>query len=178
MALVSLQNVRLAFGGPEVLDGVSFQIGHAERVCLVGRNGEGKSTLLKVIAGRLTPDSGEVVLSTGVRITYLSQEVEQGLEGTVFEVVSSGLGSIVDRLSAYRSASHRLADEHSPSLLAELERLQHEIESSGGWQIHRRVEAVLTRTLTSGPSGPARRGRWRARSAGTARSRRGGRGGG
>ncbi|MDA8084407.1 MAG: ATP-binding cassette domain-containing protein [Nitrospiraceae bacterium] len=145
MALVSLQNVRLAFGGPEVLDGVSFQIGHAERVCLVGRNGEGKSTLLKVIAGRLTPDSGEVVLSTGVRITYLSQEVEQGLEGTVFEVVSSGLGSIVDRLSAYRSASHRLADEHSPSLLAELERLQHEIESSGGWQIHRRVEAVLTR---------------------------------
>ncbi len=145
MALVSLQGVSLAFGGPEVIDGVSLQIDPGERVCLVGRNGEGKSTLLKIISGEMSPDAGEVVRSQGVKIAALPQEVPQGLTGTVFEVVSGGLGSVVGLLTGYHEVSHRLAHTADPGLMAELQRIQHEIESAGGWQLQQRVETVLSR---------------------------------
>ena len=75
MALVSLRDVSVAFGGPAVLDGVSLSIEKGERSCVTGRNGEGKSTLLKVIAGLVEPDSGEVIREKGCRIAYVGQEV-------------------------------------------------------------------------------------------------------
>jgi len=91
VALISLQGLRLAFGGPELLEGVTLQIERGERVCLVGRNGAGKSTLMKIISGEIIPDAGEIIRSQGVRIASLEQEVPQDLTGTVFEVVSAGL---------------------------------------------------------------------------------------
>ena len=75
MALVSLREVSVAFGGPAVLDGVSLSVEKGERSCVTGRNGEGKSTLLKVIAGLLEPDGGEVIREKGCRIAYVGQEV-------------------------------------------------------------------------------------------------------
>ncbi|MEW6715566.1 MAG: ATP-binding cassette domain-containing protein, partial [Nitrospirota bacterium] len=116
-----------------------------ERVCLVGRNGAGKSTLMKVIAGEITPDSGDVIYEQGVRIASLSQEVPQDLSGTVFDVVSSGLGNMVGLLSEYHSISVKLAHGADAVLMAELERIQYLIESSGGWQIQQRVETVISR---------------------------------
>ena len=145
MALMSLQEVRLAFGGPELLDGVSLQIERGERVCLVGRNGAGKSTLMKIIAGEIIPDAGEAIREKGVRIAALSQEVPQDLPGTVFEVVAAGIGGIVSLLSDYRTASNRLAHTHDAGALAGLERIQHEIDSLDGWQLQQRVETVLSR---------------------------------
>ncbi len=146
MALVSLQNVRVAFGGPELIDGVTLQIERGERVCLVGRNGAGKSTLLKIIGNEIIPDSGEVIREQGVRITSLDQEVPQHLSGTVFDVVSQGLGSMVGLLSEYHAVSSRLSHSHNTTdLMAELERIQHLIESSGGWQMQQRVDTVLSR---------------------------------
>lgn len=145
MALVSLQDVRLAFGGPELINGVTLQIERGERVCLVGRNGAGKSTLLKIISGDIMPDAGEVVRMQGLRTASLSQEVSQDISGTVFEVVSGGLGNMVDLLSQYHSVSNRLSHGHEAGIIAELEQIQHQIESAGGWQIHRRVENVLSR---------------------------------
>ncbi|MGC2061907.1 MAG: ATP-binding cassette domain-containing protein [Thermodesulfovibrionales bacterium] len=145
MALVSLRGVSLAFGGPEVIDGVSLQIEPGERVCLVGRNGEGKSTLLKIISGEIIPDAGEVLRPQGVKIAALSQEVPQDLPGTVFEIVSGGLGGVVGLLSEYHAVSNRLSHENNPGLMDELQRIQHEIESAGGWRIHQRVETVLSR---------------------------------
>ena len=153
MALVSLQNIKLAFGGPELIDGVTLQIGSGERVCLVGRNGAGKSTLMKIITGEITPDSGEVIYEQGVKIASLSQEVPQGLSGTVFDVVSGGLGNMVDLLSKYHSISVRLVHGGDAVLMAELEQIQHLIESSGGWQIQQRVETVLSR-LRLDPDAP------------------------
>ena len=100
MALVSLQDVRLAFGGPELLDGVTLHIERGERVCLVGRNGAGKSTLMRMIAGEISPDSGTVIREQGVRIASLEQEVPQDLYGTVFESVSA------DRKSTRLNSSH------------------------------------------------------------------------
>ena len=146
MALVSIQNVRIAFGGPELIDGVTLQIERRERICLVGRNGTGKSTLLKIIGNEVSPDSGEVIREQGVRIASLDQEVPQQLSGTVFDVVSKGLGSLVGLLSEYHTVSSRLGHGHDTAdLMADLERIQHQIESSGGWQMQQRVDTVLSR---------------------------------
>ncbi|MEN8263496.1 MAG: ATP-binding cassette domain-containing protein [Nitrospirota bacterium] len=144
MALVSLKDVRLAFGGPELIDGVSLQIERRERVCLVGRNGAGKSTLMKIISGEITPDAGEVIRGQGLRIASLDQEVPQDLSGTVFEIVAAGLGNVVGLLHEYHSVSQRLSHGDAGAI-DELERIQHLIESSGGWQIQQTVETVISR---------------------------------
>ena len=91
MALLSLQKVSISFGGPLLLDEVSLQIERGERVCLLGRNGEGKSTLLKLINGELVPDSGDIARQKGLCTAYLSQEIPRELNGTVFEIVHDGL---------------------------------------------------------------------------------------
>src|SRR3954468_6362908 len=91
MALVSLRDVVLAFGGPRLLDRVSLQIERGERVCLLGRNGEGKSTLLRLIRGEIPPDEGEVIRQQGLRIARLPQEVPQGRGGSVADEVAEGL---------------------------------------------------------------------------------------
>jgi len=145
VALVSLQEVRIAFGGPGLLDGVTLQIERGERVCLVGRNGAGKSTIMKIVVGELTPDSGEIIRARGSRVAFLEQEVPRDLSGTVFDLVSEGLGGAVDLLSEYRSLVHSLGFGDDAGSIAELERVQHLIESSGGWQIQQRVETVLSR---------------------------------
>ena len=75
MAYITLRDVQLAFGGPALLDGANFSLERGERVCLIGRNGEGKSTLLKLIEGSLLPDSGEVSLQNGITISMLAQDV-------------------------------------------------------------------------------------------------------
>ncbi len=91
MALLSLSGVSLAFGGPRLLDGVGLQVERGERVCLLGRNGEGKSTLLKVLAGTIEPDEGEVIRAQGLRIARLTQDVPDDRAGTIAEEVARGL---------------------------------------------------------------------------------------
>lgn len=144
MALISLKDVRLAFGGPELIDGVSLQIERRERVCLVGRNGAGKSTLMKIISGEITHDSGNIIREQGLRIASLDQEVPKDLSGTVFEIVAAGVGNMVSLLREYHSVSFRLSHGDTDAI-AELERIQHLIESNGGWQIQQRVDTVLSR---------------------------------
>ncbi len=91
MTLLSLRDVSLAFGGPRLLDHVAFQIERGERVCLLGRNGEGKSTLLRLIEGAISPDEGEVLRQQGLRIARLPQDVPQGQGGTAYDEVMTGL---------------------------------------------------------------------------------------
>jgi len=93
MALISLQEVSLGFGGPLLLEEVNLQIERGEWVGLLGRNGAGKSTLLKLVNGNLEPESGSVSRQQGLRTAYLPQEVPQGLTGTIAEIVASGLES-------------------------------------------------------------------------------------
>jgi ATP-binding cassette subfamily F protein uup len=88
MALLSLQNLQIAFGGPKLLDGVTLQVEPGERICLIGRNGEGKSTLLKIVDGTLEPDDGQIIRQSGVKVARLQQTVPQNIEGTVFDLVS------------------------------------------------------------------------------------------
>jgi len=91
MALLSLLDLSLSFGGPAILDQVNLQIDPGERVCLVGRNGAGKSTLMRVIAGETKPDLGDVFRPAGAVYTRLPQEVPADLEGSVHDLVSAGL---------------------------------------------------------------------------------------
>ena len=91
MALLTLRDVTLAFGGPKLLDCVTLPIERGDRLCLMGRNGEGKSTLLKLVDGSLKPDEGEILRQQGLRIARLPQEVPLGVSGTVAEQVAEGL---------------------------------------------------------------------------------------
>ena len=143
MALIGFQEVSLAFGGPAVLHHATFSIERGERVCLLGRNGAGKSTILKLLDGSLRPDDGEVVRQGGVSVTRLEQDIPDDVTGTIFDVVAAGVGPAGALLTQYHQASHRLATHHDDAALRELDRLHRALDAAGAWQIHTRVETVL-----------------------------------
>src|SRR5210317_1390223 len=145
MALISLHNISLSFGGLPIRDRISMQIEAGERVCLVGRNGEGKSSLMRLIAGEQPQDSGRIIKQQGVKIARLDQEVESTLEGTVYTIVSGGLGKFMALLDRHHNVSRKLAEDHSESLLAELADVEHEMETAGIWQVRQQIETVLSR---------------------------------
>lgn len=149
MNLLTLRDVSLSFGAAPLLDHVGFTLSRGERVCVVGRNGEGKSTLLKVVEGFVQPDAGEVVRQNGLTVASLPQEVPTGLAGSVFAVVAAGLGEIAAVLTRYHDLSERYARGDS-ALLAELTRTQDQLESGGGWSLNIRVEQVLSRLQLDG----------------------------
>src|SRR5690349_11239099 len=144
MALLGIQDVSIAFGGPPVLDGASFHIERGERVCLLGRNGAGKSTLMKVLDGTIAPDSGIVMRETGASVARLEQEVPDDVTGSTFDVVAAGLGDRGQLLARYHDASHRVAVEATESALRELDRLHHALDAGDAWQLYTRVETVLS----------------------------------
>ncbi|HBZ56815.1 MAG TPA: ABC transporter ATP-binding protein, partial [Syntrophobacteraceae bacterium] len=108
MALIGMRDVCLGFGEPLLLDHVDFHIERRERICLLGRNGTGKSTLLRLLNGELTPDEGEIAYLQGLRVSLLPQEVPQEMLGTVWEVVAAGLGELETAISDTGSRHHRV----------------------------------------------------------------------
>ncbi len=109
MALLSLQNLYKAFGGPQLLDDATLQIERGERICLVGRNGEGKSTLLKIVAGTLEPDTGEMIRQPGIKIRRLRQNVPPDLTGSVEELVFQGLEDPHDDWTSHQAADKAIS---------------------------------------------------------------------
>ncbi|MDE2085566.1 MAG: ATP-binding cassette domain-containing protein [Xanthomonadaceae bacterium] len=138
MPLIQLQRLDYSVGGPLLLEHVDLAIEANERVCIVGRNGEGKSTLLRLLGGEIKPDDGEVRVQNGVRIARLAQEVPQDTTGSVFDVVAQGLGDLGALLAQY----HHLLGNHD---LAALGAVQAQIEAQHGWDLDRRVSHVLER---------------------------------
>ncbi|NEX17798.1 MAG: ABC transporter ATP-binding protein [Halochromatium sp.] len=148
MSLLSLRAVTLSYGHPPLLDGVDLEIDPAERVCLIGRNGTGKSTLLKLIDGEIQPDAGSVWRSDGLRVARLAQEAPLGDEHLVLEVVAAGLGELGRLVAEYHQLSHRLAEQGAAASerdLARLANVQQALESEGGWEIEQRAERVISR---------------------------------
>jgi len=143
MSLLGLQDVSLAFGGPALLSHAEFSIERGERVCLLGRNGTGKSTLLKLLDGTLKPDTGTVVRLTGLSVARLEQEIPDDVGGSMFDVVAAGLGEAGALLAQYHHASLEVARDASGRALKELDRLHHALDRADAWQVHTRVSTVL-----------------------------------
>lgn len=150
MALLNFRKVSLSYGAAPLLDEVSFAVDEGERVCLVGRNGAGKSTMMKLIDGAIHADDGEVVHEDGVRIARLEQEVPKGAAGSVFDVVAEGLGEAGHEVSRYHHWVQTVALDPSEQNLKELERCQQRLEALGGWEMSQRVETVLSRLELDG----------------------------
>jgi ATP-binding cassette subfamily F protein uup len=142
MALLGMQDVSIAFGGPPVLDRAAFSIERGERVCLLGRNGTGKSTIMKLLDGTIAPDTGEVVLQTGVTVARLEQEIPNDVVGSIFDVVAAGLGETGNLLARYHAASQRVAAGET-SAMRDLDRLHRALDSANAWQVQTRVETVI-----------------------------------
>ncbi len=145
MPLVSLKDAKIGYGGPPLLDGISLIIEPGERIGLLGRNGAGKSTLMKVIAGEMDPDDGEFQRQPGLRTARLTQEVPAGEHGSIYDVVAAGLGDVGERLAAYHHLTQQYAQTPDDRLANRLDRLQHELDTSGGWDSHQLVDRILSR---------------------------------
>jgi ATP-binding cassette subfamily F protein uup len=162
MPLLSFDSVSIAFGREALLDHSSFQVDPGERVCLIGRNGTGKSTLLAIAEGSVTPDEGSVWRQPGLRIAQLPQELHVSGTATVFDVVVGGLPEMGALLAEYHHVSHEVG--HDASLLRRMEQLQHEIETHDGWRLHERVDNVLaTHQLSADANVAELSGGWRRR---------------
>ena len=142
MPLLTLNKLSLAYGHHPLLKEVDLQIDKGERVCLVGKNGTGKSTLFRVISGQAEPDEGELWHDATLRIAYLEQEVPTDSAQTIFEVVASGLGELGQNLTDYHNAVHHV--DQAEVSLATLNQLQQRIEVQNGWNLNQKVDTVLS----------------------------------
>ncbi len=140
MPLLKFDDVSVAFGLNPVLDKANLQIDEQERVGLIGRNGEGKSTLLKVLSGDVLPDAGQVWRQAGVVIATLEQSPLLPEASNVYEAVADSLGEVGHLIARY----HDMLNDPDVDLDA-LGALQHQLESLDGWSIQQRVDAVLSR---------------------------------
>ena len=147
MPYITLDNASLAFGHHALLDHASFQLDAGERVGLIGRNGAGKSSLLKAIAGTIKLDDGIVWRAPSARVVYVPQEPELDATHTVFEAVAEGLGGLQQIIIDYHAVTHDmgLPDADIDALMTQMQHLQHELDSQNGWAAQSRVETVLTR---------------------------------
>ena len=147
MPYITLDKAALAYGHVPLLDHVNFQLDEGERVGMIGRNGGGKSSMLKVLAGQAVLDDGLVWRAPGVRICYVSQEPELNVEATVFDEVARGLGELQQIITDYHHLSHQLAepDADYESLLEAMQPLQTKLEAQNGWAVQARIETAIQR---------------------------------
>jgi len=148
--LIRFDNVSLAFGSRPLLDGVSLQIEAAERVCVVGRNGEGKSSLLKLAGGQILPDRGAVWIRPGAVIAHLAQDIDAASTLSVREIVTEGLAHLLQARSQYHELSEQLAGPDAEAASRRLDQLHKQLDAADGWHIEQRVEDVLSRLALDG----------------------------
>jgi len=161
MPFIRLADVSIAFGVHPVLDHAEFLLDPGERVGLIGRNGEGKSTLMKAISGQVLADSGEIWRQPGIQVAMLEQEPTLPEQATIYDAVADALGDIGHWIAEY----HRLSEHaHDEAALREMGELQHKLESQDGWRLQQRVEHVLSRLELDGEQPVAGlSGGWRRR---------------
>ena len=140
MSLVRLDKVSLNFGTHIVLDNVDFMLKKGSRIGLLGRNGVGKTTLMKVITGSVAPDGGERWVRSGVEITWLEQSLPDADEQTVYDMVADGLAEIGALLKEY----HKLTVNYEKTKVDQLEKIQSQLEARDGWSISQKVDSVIT----------------------------------
>lgn len=144
MPLLRLDDISLAYGHHPLLDHASLAIDAGERVCLIGRNGEGKSSLLRIVAGAIKPDGGTRSTPSGIRIATLDQEVDCTDTANVYEIVAGGLAALGAALAEYDHLTERLADDADDELLTRLGAVQQILDSQDGWRFQQRVQTVIS----------------------------------
>ena len=147
MNLIRLQQVHLAFGDVAILDDVNLQIDAGDRVCLIGRNGAGKSSLIKLLVGEQLPDSGNIWRSPSCRIGYLQQDLPDREDLCVNELVAMGMGEVYDLRKRHEEIAMGELDDKA---MKQLEVVSHRIDELDGWQMEPKVERILTRLKLDG----------------------------
>lgn len=151
MPLIQLDQISLAFGHVPLLDHADLVIETGERVGLIGRNGTGKSSLLKIIAGQLHADDGKLWLAPSMIMGYVPQEPQFTDTHTIYEAVAEGLGAVRDLLLRYHEVAHAMSEPEADmaGLLTRMQELQTALDAEDGWRVNSRVEAVLSRLKLS-----------------------------
>lgn len=144
MPLLRLTNISIAFGTHSLLNKENFQLDPGERVGLLGRNGEGKSTLMKIIAGNILPDAGDIWRQPDLRLAWLSQTPDLPDETTIYDAVAGGLGDVGDLIAHYHTLSSSMA-ANDPKALQRLGELQHRLEAANGWHYNTKIETTLSK---------------------------------
>jgi ATP-binding cassette subfamily F protein uup len=155
MAIIGMQGVSWGFGGLPLLDNITLQIEKGDRICIVGRNGVGKSTMLKLISAELVPDSGEVWRQQGITIAALEQDVPPGFDGTIFEVVAEGLGETGKALAEHHRISRRSEADINTESAKRRDELQHMLDNPedmfAGLSAGMKRRTLFARALASNP---------------------------
>lgn len=142
MSLVRINNGSLAYGYTPLLQHADFTIEPGERVCIVGRNGAGKSSLMKVLCGDVLLDEGEFNIATDIKVSRLQQDPPKAEQGTVYAYIAAGLQEVGEKLERYHQLSHDVASasvDEMDRMLKQMERLQEDIDHLNGWQLDSRI---------------------------------------
>tara|TARA_Y100001968_G_scaffold323048_1_gene360104 strand:+ start:2277 stop:4163 length:1887 start_codon:yes stop_codon:yes gene_type:complete len=145
LALFHASGLNLSFGAGMLLQDAALSLEAGERVCLVGRNGQGKTTLMKILAGLQEPDSGALHFEDHTRVSYLPQAVPEGLSGTAFDVLLKGSDGSATLLQEYEKLSNSLGDSPKAAELGRLQFLQEELDRRDGWGVYEAARAALRR---------------------------------
>ena len=142
MAVISLSNAQLAFGHVALLDHAEFSLESAERVGLIGRNGTGKSSLLKTIAGTSRLDDGLLVMQQGLKIAYVDQEPHFDAGISVFDAVASGLGELPGLLTEYDALTGQFGQGRDDDVMDRMHEIQTKLDAADAWSLNNRVEGA------------------------------------
>lgn len=150
MAVISLSSAQLAFGHVALLDHAEFSLETSERVGLIGRNGTGKSSLLKVISGKFKLDDGLLVMQQGIKIAYVEQEPQFDPEMSVFDAVASGMGESQAWLKEYDALTGQFGQGNDDELMERMHDIQVKLDAADAWSLPNKVETVLDRLNLTG----------------------------
>lgn len=145
MALLTAKNLQISFSGQTLFSGLNLSISKGEKICLVGRNGMGKSTLMKILSNSVEPDEGEIIRSQGLKVSMLNQAVPNNLEQAVFEVIAEGLGDVGIVLTQFHRVQSALGSNPTPDQLEKLERAQLRVDEVNGWDHLNSIENTALR---------------------------------
>lgn len=148
--LIRLHGISLAYGSQPLLDGIDLVINTHERVCLIGRNGAGKSSLMQLIAGQTAADAGNIWRRDGLKIAALPQDVPLDDPRSVYQAVAASLGELGDLIHRFHRAAALVAQEASAQHMKDMERIQQQLEAMHAWRLQQRVETVLSRLRLPG----------------------------
>lgn len=145
MNILSLENVSKNYGIKPLFENVTLGFDEADKIGIIGANGSGKTTFLRVVAGQESPDTGNVVRANNKTLAFLEQNPQFTEEKTVLETVFAASDGVMKTVRDYETACHELAVNYSDEQLAKVSRLQHELEIGGGWEIETNAKTVLTK---------------------------------